>query len=72
VVTPEEAQRLALIRYQLTLALQQVEQPPPMNGLSVLGFQDVLESFLYLAAEHLHAAVYEENGVLQANRCCQQ
>jgi hypothetical protein len=34
-----------------------------MNGLSVLGLQDVLESFLYLAAEHLHAAVYEENGV---------
>jgi hypothetical protein len=39
VVTPEEAQRLALIRYQLTLALQQAEQPSPMNGLSVLGFQ---------------------------------
>jgi hypothetical protein len=57
VVTPEEAQRLALIRYQLTLALQQAEQPSPMNGLSVLGFQDVLESFLYLAAEHLHAQI---------------
>ncbi len=56
-VTPEEAQRLALIRYQLTLALQQAEQPSPRNGLSILGFQDVLESFLYLAAEHFHAAV---------------
>jgi hypothetical protein len=49
----EEIERLALIRYQLDLALRQAEQAHPLNGFSVLGFHDAVEWFLYLAAEHL-------------------
>jgi hypothetical protein len=53
----EEMRRLGLIRYQLTLALRQAEQPHPLDGFSVLGFQDSVESFLHLAAGHLHIDV---------------
>jgi hypothetical protein len=49
----EEIERLALIRYQLDLALRQAEQAHPLNGFSLLGFQDAIESFLHLAAEHV-------------------
>jgi hypothetical protein len=57
----EEMERLALIRYQLDLALRQAEQAHPLNGFSVLGFQDAVEWFLYLAAEHVGADVGDEN-----------
>jgi hypothetical protein len=50
-------QRLGLIRYQLTLALQQAGQEHPLNGFSLLGFQDTIESFLHLAAGHLRIDV---------------
>jgi len=53
----EEMQRLGLIRYQLTLALRQVEQPHPLNGFSILGLQDSIDSFLHLAVGHVHADV---------------
>jgi hypothetical protein len=49
----EEIERLALIRYQLDLALRQAEQAHPRNGFCVLGFQDAVEWFFYLAADHL-------------------
>jgi hypothetical protein len=49
----EEMERLALIRYQLDLALRQAEQAHPLNGFCLLGFQDAIESFLHLAADHI-------------------
>jgi hypothetical protein len=49
----EEMERLGLIRYQLDLALRQAEQAHPLNGFSLLGFQDAVESFLHLAADHI-------------------
>jgi hypothetical protein len=49
----EEMERLALIHYQLDLALRQAEQAQPLNGFNLLGFQDAVESFLHLAAEHI-------------------
>jgi hypothetical protein len=49
----EEMERLALIRYQLDLALRQADQPHPLNGFCLLGFQDAVESFLHLAADHI-------------------
>jgi len=57
----EEMERLALIRYQLDLSLRQAEQAHPLNGFSLLGFQDAIESFLHLAADHLSAEVKRQD-----------
>jgi hypothetical protein len=51
----DEMRRLGLIRYQLNLALRQAEQAHPLSALSILGFQDSVESFLHVAAGHIGA-----------------
>jgi hypothetical protein len=51
----DEVRRLGLIRHQLNVALRQAEQAHPLSALSILGFQDSVESFLHLAAGHIGA-----------------
>lgn len=47
--------RLAFVRYLYAVAAAQSRQPMPMAAASILGFQDSIELFLVLAAEHLNA-----------------
>lgn len=49
--------RLAFIRYLYNVAAEQSRQPLPMGAAAILGFQDSVELFLVLAAEHLKANV---------------
>lgn len=49
--------RLAFIRYLYTVASDQSRLPLPMGAASIMGFQDSIELFLVLAAEHLDASI---------------
>jgi hypothetical protein len=48
-------QRLAMIQYTYTLAVDQSHQPEPLNMVSLLLLHDAVELFLMLASEHLGA-----------------
>ncbi|GAB3124774.1 hypothetical protein GCM10027056_18950 [Glaciibacter psychrotolerans] len=60
-----EAERLSLIRYQLMVAGQQVQQPAPLNSLALGSMQDAVESMFGLVVEHLHIATPNRNDFLQ-------
>jgi hypothetical protein len=51
-LTPGMMERLALLRYAFENAVRESRQPEPLNAVSLLTFQDVVEWFLWLAAEH--------------------
>jgi hypothetical protein len=59
--TPElseaEAERLSLIRYQLLAAEAAVIAPPPINNLAINIMQDVVESALGAAGDHIRAEI---------------
>jgi hypothetical protein len=56
-LTEPEAERVSLIRYQLVAAAEAVSAPPPINSLAINVMQDVVESALTAAGDHIHAAV---------------
>jgi hypothetical protein len=45
---------LAFIRFLYEQGVSQADQPEPVSATAVLSFQDAVELFLRLAAEHLH------------------
>jgi hypothetical protein len=51
---PLTVQRLAFIRFLYEQGVSQADQPEPVSATAVLSFQDAIELFLRLAAEHLH------------------
>ena len=51
---PLTVQRLAFIRFVYEQGVSQADQPEPLSATAVLSFQDAVELFLRLAAEHLH------------------
>jgi hypothetical protein len=56
-LTEAEAERLSLIRYQLLAAEAAVNSPPPINNLSINIMQDVVESALGAAGDHIRAEI---------------
>jgi hypothetical protein len=61
-LSPDEARRLAFIRYLHHQAVQQGSLPEPQSSAAVLLLHDAVEAFLLLAAEHLGAAPPREFG----------
>lgn len=49
--------RLAFIRYLYKVAVDQSRLPLPMGAAAILGFQDAVELFLVLAADHLNVSI---------------
>ncbi|KAA9108050.1 hypothetical protein [Microbacterium rhizomatis] len=56
-LTEAEAERLSLIRYQLLSAQEALSAPPPISSLSINVMQDVVESTLSAAGDHIRAEV---------------
>lgn len=56
-MTPQEMRRLALIRFLLDQAVDQVRRPGQFVSVAVLSFHDAADLFLQLAAQHLNVAV---------------
>lgn len=48
-------QRLAMIRYMYTMAIEESQKPEPMNMTALLLFHDAVELFLALTSEHIGA-----------------
>lgn len=61
-LSPDEASRLAFIRYLHHQAVQQGTLPEPQSSAAVLLLHDAVEAFLLLAAEHLSATPPREFG----------
>lgn len=53
--------RLAMIQYMYMLAVDQSQQPEPLNMVSISNFHDSVEHFLVLASEYLNAGKTGEN-----------
>jgi hypothetical protein len=51
---PSQIERLAFVRYLVSVGRTQVELPEPTAASALLTFHDAVELFLQLAAEHLH------------------
>lgn len=60
-----EAEWLSLLRYQLSVALEQARMPAPLNALAINTLQDSVEGLLALAADHLRASVKNRADFLQ-------
>lgn len=54
-LTEVEAERLALIRYQLAALSEAIAAPPPINALAINLMQDVVEATLGAAIDHVPA-----------------
>ncbi len=52
-LTPQTVQRLAFIRYLHEMGVAQSAQPEPLSATAILCFQDAVEHFLLLSADHL-------------------
>jgi hypothetical protein len=61
-LSPDEASRLAFIRYLHHQGVQQGRLPEPQSSAAVLLLHDAVEAFLLLTAEHLGAAAPREFG----------
>lgn len=61
-LSPDEASRLAFIRYLHHQGTQQASLPEPQSSAAVLLLHDAVEAFLLLAAEHLGTAAPREFG----------
>lgn len=58
-------QRLAFIKYMVTLALEQSHQAEPLSAISILMFHDSVELFLRLAAEHANVDGKDKSDFMQ-------
>jgi hypothetical protein len=61
-LSPDEASRLAFIRYLHHQSVEQGRLPEPQSSAAVLLLHDAVEAFLLLAAEHLGAAAPPQFG----------
>lgn len=61
-MTPEQARRLAFVKYLLNLGTSQAKQPEPPSSAALLMFHDAAELFLHLAAEHFNIPVPRGRG----------
>jgi hypothetical protein len=53
----QEVKRLALIRFLYTQGVEQATRPQPLCSQALLSYQDAVEMFLQLAAEHLNVSL---------------
>ncbi len=64
-VTPDEARRLAFIKYVLSLANAQTRQPELLAGVAVLHYHDAVDLFLQLAAGHYNLDVHQRASIME-------
>lgn len=63
-LTKGQVQRLAFIKYLLSLARNQAKQPEPMACSSILVYHDAIELFLQLSCERLNVKTNEREQFL--------
>ncbi|OKJ52534.1 hypothetical protein [Streptomyces sp. CB02261] len=52
-LSPETIKRLAFVRFLHEQGILQSQQPEPLSATAILSFQDAVEHFLLIAADHL-------------------
>jgi hypothetical protein len=60
-----ETEWLSLLRYQLSVAIEQSHAQPPLNALAINTLQDAVEGLLSLAAEHINVETKKNSDFIQ-------